>query len=170
MKNVIFATIIFIFLGIFSNYVDRNKPIYSANPMVPKTVPSFLKMDSSTSSEFIEKNRKIESARSRTLYSNPTSKDAIETYKKYVEIHNSKKHYECYDKLIFKESSWNPHAQNPKSTAYGLGQFLNKTWDLVPQSKTSNPYDQLDAMFYYVENRYGNACNAWNFWLKNNWY
>ena len=170
MKGIILATIIFIFVGTYSNYVERNKPFYTANPIVPQTVPSFLKMDSSINSDYIEKLRKIENARSRTLYSNPNSKKAIETYKKYVEINNSKEHYDCYDKLIFKESSWNPNAQNPKSTAYGLGQFLNKTWDLVPQSKTSNPYDQLDAMFHYVDNRYENSCNAWKFWLKNKWY
>jgi hypothetical protein len=120
--------------------------------------------------EFIEKIRRIDAARSRVVYENPNSKTAIDTYKKYVELYHSKQHYECYDKLIFKESSWNPNAKNPKSTAYGLGQFIDSTWNMVPQSKTSNPYDQLDAMFIYVDKVYGDSCKAWNFWLEKNWY
>src|SRR5690606_9261952 len=30
--------------------------------------------------------------------------------------------------LVRRESGWNPTAQNPTSTAYGLFQFLNSTW------------------------------------------
>ncbi|WP_348240207.1 transglycosylase SLT domain-containing protein, partial [Salmonella enterica] len=44
--------------------------------------------------------------------------------------------------LIGKESSWNPKAQNPKSTAYGLFQFLDSTWASVGGRKTSDPTAQ----------------------------
>ena len=169
MKNLFFL-ILFVVVGTYYNNVNNDLLPYTAQPVVPKTVPSFLQMGGRIEAEFIEKIRKIDAARSRVIYENPNSKTAIDTYKKYVELHHSKEHYECYCNLIFKESSWNPNAKNPKSTAYGLGQFLDKTWDLVPQSKTSDPYDQLDAMFYYVENRYENSCKAWDFWLQKNWY
>jgi len=169
MKNLFFL-LVFVIVGTYYNNVSNDLIPYTAQPIVPKTVPSFLQMGGEIDEKFSQNIRKMDAARSRTPYKNPASKSAIETYKQYVKLHNTKEHYDCYNKLIFKESSWNPNAKNPKSTAYGLGQFLDKTWDAVPQSKTDNPYDQLDAMFHYVENRYGNSCKAWDFWLKKNWY
>jgi hypothetical protein len=169
MKNLFFL-LVFVIVGTYYNNVSNDLLFYTAQPIAPKVVPSYLKIDKEIKEVQAKRFQKVDATRSRTTHKNPVSKSAIENYKKYVRLRHSKEHYECYDKLIFKESSWNPNAKNPKSTAYGLGQFLDKTWDSVPQSKTSNPYDQLDAMFYYVENRYGNSCNAWNFWLKKNWY
>lgn len=55
------------------------------------------------------------------------------------------------DELIFRESRYKPHAQNPNSTAYGLGQFLNSTWKLVGCTKTSDPNIQLDCMVKYIQ-------------------
>ncbi|MBU5900557.1 transglycosylase SLT domain-containing protein, partial [Vibrio cholerae O1] len=46
--------------------------------------------------------------------------------------------------LVNKESSWNPNAQNPTSTAYGLFQFLNGTWGTVGGQKTSDPRKQIE--------------------------
>lgn len=66
--------------------------------------------------------------------------------------------------LIERESSWNPNAQNPNSTAFGLGQFLNSTWAGVGMQKTSDPRLQLEAMARYIENRYQNPAGAWAFW------
>jgi len=34
MKSVILATLAFIFVGTYSNYVDRHRPIYTAEPLV----------------------------------------------------------------------------------------------------------------------------------------
>lgn len=169
MKNLFFL-VVFVVIGTYYNNVNNSIVPYTAEPIFPKTVPSYLTMGGIVEPEFIKEIRKIDAARSKTIYAKPASKSAIETYKQYVKLHHSEEQYQCYDKLIFKESSWNPNAKNPKSTAYGLGQFLDSTWNLVPQSKTSNPYEQLDAMFHYVENRYGSACDAWNFWLNKNYY
>ena len=169
MKNLFFL-VVFVVVGTYYNNVNNAIVPYTAEPIVPMTVPSALKMGGYIDIEFKKRMYQKEVARSRKTYPNPKSEKAIETYKTYVKLHTDDENFECYDKLIFKESSWNPNAQNPKSTAYGLGQFLDSTWNIVPQSKTSNPYEQLDAMFYYVDNRYGNACNAWNFWLRNNYY
>lgn len=74
------------------------------------------------------------------------------------------------DALITKESSWNPNAQNPTSTAYGLGQFLDSTWAGVGATKTSDPAAQLAAMLRYISDRYGDPAAALRFHLANNWY
>ena len=36
--------------------------------------------------------------------------------------------FSCLENLWGKESGWNPNAQNPSSTAYGIPQFLDSTW------------------------------------------
>lgn len=74
------------------------------------------------------------------------------------------------DALIQKESSWNPNAQNPTSTAYGLFQFLNSTWSGVGAVKTSDPGGQINAGLKYISQRYGTPSAAWAFHQRNNWY
>lgn len=72
--------------------------------------------------------------------------------------------------LGMKESGWRHTAQNPTSTAYGIGQFLNSTWAGVGHTKTSDPRTQVLAMAKYIRNRYGSPSKALAFHLKNNWY
>jgi len=72
--------------------------------------------------------------------------------------------------LGMKESGWRNTAQNPTSTAYGIGQFLNSTWAGVGIAKTSDPYTQVLAMAKYIKNRYGSPSAALAFHLRNNWY
>ena len=72
--------------------------------------------------------------------------------------------------IIGKESSWRPTAQNPKSTAYGLFQFLNSTWAGTGISKTSDPRLQAVAGMRYIANRYGDPMKAQQFWRANGWY
>lgn len=81
----------------------------------------------------------------------------------------SGRHWDSLSKLISKESSWNPNAQNPTSTAYGLFQFLNSTWGSYG-AKTSNPTGQAQAGMKYIKARYGDPEKAWAFHKKNNWY
>jgi D-alanyl-D-alanine carboxypeptidase/Transglycosylase SLT domain len=68
------------------------------------------------------------------------------------------------------ESGWNPNAQNPTSTAYGIAQFLNGTWGGTGYEKTADPYKQVLAGLEYIKGRYGSPSKAWEFWQKNNWY
>lgn len=75
-----------------------------------------------------------------------------------------------FDKIITKESNWNPTAQNPTSTAYGLAQFLNSTWATVDCEKTSDPYTQIDCAIEYINGRYGTSERAWEFHTVNNYY
>lgn len=67
--------------------------------------------------------------------------------------------------LGMNESGWNNNAQNPTSTAYGIGQFLNSTWGGYGIPKTSDPALQVEAMARYIKARYGSpsrALAAWN--------
>jgi hypothetical protein len=72
--------------------------------------------------------------------------------------------------LGMKESGWNNNAQNPTSTAYGIGQFLDSTWKGAGGSKTSDPRLQVQYMAQYIKNRYGSPSRALAFHLSHNWY
>jgi len=67
----------------------------------------------------------------------------------------------CLNALWGRESGWNPDAQNPTSTAYGIPQFLDSTWAGTGIAKTSDPYLQIKAGLIYIESRYGSPCQAW---------
>lgn len=72
--------------------------------------------------------------------------------------------------LIYRESTFNPKAQNPTSTAYGLGQFLNSTWDDVGCVKTSDPGEQIRCMALYIAQRYGTPQAALSHSYSRGWY
>lgn len=72
--------------------------------------------------------------------------------------------------LGMKESGWNSNAQNPTSTAYGIGQFLNSTWGGYGIQKTSDPSQQVEAMARYIKARYGSPSKALAFHNAHNWY
>jgi len=75
-----------------------------------------------------------------------------------------------FDDLIKRESGWNSEAQNPNSTAYGLAQFLNSTWNSVECIKTDDKYVQIDCAIDYVELRYKTPQGAIKHHNRNNWY
>ena len=75
-----------------------------------------------------------------------------------------------FNELIWRESKWKPNAQNPRSTAFGLGQFLNSTWETVDCIKTADPYIQIDCTIAYIESRYGSPEEALKFHTRKNWY
>jgi septal ring factor EnvC (AmiA/AmiB activator) len=74
--------------------------------------------------------------------------------------------------IIMHESGGDPTADNPTSTAFGLGQLL---LDLRRRYLGAN-YDTIDcglqlmAFRSYVRERYGTAQNARAFWLAHSWY
>src|SRR5690606_36421804 len=74
------------------------------------------------------------------------------------------------DRLVQKESGWNPRAQNPRSTAFGLFQFLDSTWATVGARKTADPHAQIDAGLRYIAQRYGSPTAALAFHNRNGWY
>ena len=93
-----------------------------------------------------------------------------DTARGYARSMVSAKEYEALQELIMLESSWNPDAQNPKSTAYGLGQLLDQTWDLVGIEKSADYRIQLIASHKYVMDRYGSWVKALEFRKANGYY
>ena len=84
-----------------------------------------------------------------------TAKD-VNNYKLYahIKLHNANE-YHCLVLLWDKESRWNPRADNPKSTAYGIPQLL--------KLKAKDPYTQIDLGLKYITHRYKTPCKAWSF-------
>jgi hypothetical protein len=78
--------------------------------------------------------------------------------------------FSCLESLWGKESGWNPNAQNPSSTAYGIPQFLDSTWAGTGIAKTSDGYRQIDAGLIYINSRYGSPCGAWSHSQSTGWY
>lgn len=81
--------------------------------------------------------------------------------------------WKALDYIITRESSWNPKAKNPSSTASGLGQMINSTSRAYmggsPMSKY--PFDkQLAGVVKYTSDRYGGLVPAMNFWKSHNYY
>ncbi|MGW1889708.1 aggregation-promoting factor C-terminal-like domain-containing protein [Streptomyces sp. NPDC002004] len=79
--------------------------------------------------------------------------------------------FQCFSNIVNHESTWNYHAVNASSGAYGLFQAL-------PGSKMSsagsdwqtNPATQIKWGLSYMNGRYGSPCQAWSFWQANSWY
>lgn len=75
-----------------------------------------------------------------------------------------------FDDLIQRESGWRADAQNPNSSAFGLPQFLNSTWETVGCVKTNDEKTQIHCAIKYIEKRYEKPSNAIAFHNKNNYY
>jgi hypothetical protein len=78
--------------------------------------------------------------------------------------------FSCLESLWGKESHWDPNAQNPGSTAYGIPQLLNSTWAGTGIAKTSDGYRQIDAGLVYIDKAYGSPCGAWSHSKSTGWY
>lgn len=74
------------------------------------------------------------------------------------------------DYLEMREAGYNNLAQNPTSTAFGMGQFLDSTWGAYGYRKTSDPYIQSMAMAQYEKARYGDPIHAAAHERAVNWY
>lgn len=79
----------------------------------------------------------------------------------YKVIDNSKE-FKCLDYIITKESHWNYKADNPKSSAYGIGQILGET--------ATDPYTQLAKVLRYLAHRYPSICAAQRHHVAKGWY
>jgi hypothetical protein len=72
------------------------------------------------------------------------------------------KEFQCFNKIITKESRWNYLAKN--GSHFGLGQMRSKHY------KDLDPYRQIDATLRYVTIRYQTPCKAWAFHQERNYY
>ena len=68
----------------------------------------------------------------------------------------------CINRLFMKESRYDHLADNPKSTAYGIGQVLKET--------SREPDMQILKAYKYIEHRYTTHCRALAFHQRHNWY
>jgi hypothetical protein len=72
------------------------------------------------------------------------------------------KEFQCFNKIITKESRWSYTARN--GSHYGLGQMRSKHY------RDLDPYRQIDATLRYITNRYQTPCKAWAFHQERNYY
>ena len=81
---------------------------------------------------------------------------------------NSHRQWKCLEYIWQKESRFNPKAKNKKSGAYGIAQFMPKTWG--SRKKTSDPAKQIEYGIKYIKLRYGTPCHAMAFRFKYGYY
>ena len=87
-------------------------------------------------------------------------RDALKLYAHSKIVNDSQ--YQCFYKLIMKESNWRVNAKN--GSHYGIGQMRNIKY------KNLDGFKQVDWSLRYHKDRYGSSCNAWRFWLKNGYH
>ncbi len=79
--------------------------------------------------------------------------------------------FSCYDAIIMRESRWNPYADNPRSSAYGIPQALpGRKMASAGADWRTNPATQIKWGLGYVKQRYGTPCGAWGFKRSHGWY
>lgn len=76
------------------------------------------------------------------------------------------KQWQALDWLVSKESSWNPRAANPTSSARGLFQQMTSVHGPVASSVAGQAKWGLD----YILGRYGSPLKAVQHWKQHNWY
>jgi hypothetical protein len=103
------------------------------------------------------------------LFTNMPASQAISTqrdkenYKLYAHIKLlNAKQYRCLELLWNRESRWDPRADNPKSSAYGIPQLL--------KMKELDPFKQIDLGLKYISKRHSTPCQAWVYYLKTGHY
>ena len=72
------------------------------------------------------------------------------------------KEFQCFNKIITKESRWSYLARN--GSHYGLGQMRSKHY------RDLDPFRQIDASIKYITIRYETSCKAWAFHQQRNYY
>ncbi len=87
-------------------------------------------------------------------------RDALKLYA-HSQLVNDKQ-YQCFYKLITKESNWRVNAKN--GSHFGIGQMRNIKY------KNLDGFKQVDWSIRYQKHRYGSSCNAWRFWLQNGYH
>lgn len=100
---------------------------------------------------------------SMVLQMQPAQANNTDMFKLYAHSRLiNEEQYQCFSKIIYKESRWNHLAKN--GSHYGLGQMRSQHY------RTLDPYRQIDASIKYITIRYGSMCNAWRFHMKKGHY
>lgn len=90
----------------------------------------------------------------RAILSSITRKVANKIHLKYTD-----KEVTSFVTVVLHESGGRPTAQNKKTKAYGLMQFIPRTWIGVGIRRTSCPYCQIEAGLLYIKYRYKNSAS-----------
>ena len=72
------------------------------------------------------------------------------------------KEFQCFNKIITKESRWDYKAKN--GSHYGLGQMKSQHY------RDLDPFRMIDASLRYITIRYQTNCKAWAFHQERNYY
>ena len=92
-----------------------------------------------------------------------TSIDALKVYAHSRIV--SEIQYNCFNKLITKESNWRVEAINPNGNHFGLGQMRNTKY------RNLDGYRMIDWSIRYINHRYsGSSCKAFAHWQKHGWH
>ena len=87
----------------------------------------------------------------------------VNNYKLYTHMKLlDAKQYRCVELLWMRESLWNPRADNPNSSAYGIPQLL--------KMKEKDPYKQIDLGLKYIAHKHKTPCQAWDHHRKTGHY
>ena len=93
---------------------------------------------------------------------NPKPANADMNLKLYAYNKMDWSEFQCYNWLIYKESSWNPKARN--GSHRGLGQMRSEWYG------TLSPKKQIDVHIKYIRHRYKDACDALNHLETRGWH
>ena len=87
-------------------------------------------------------------------------RDALKLYAHSQIVNDSQ--YQCFYKLITKESNWRVNAKN--GSHYGIGQMRNTKY------RDLDGFTQVRWSIKYIKGRYGSMCNAWAFFKAKGYY
>lgn len=73
------------------------------------------------------------------------------------------------DAIWTQESGWDHTAQNPTSSAFGIPQFLDSTWEQYG-GVSKDAEGQIKKGYMYIGDRYGSTGEALSFKQANGWY
>jgi len=81
--------------------------------------------------------------------------------------------YQCLYELWMRESNWRPKAKNKESSAMGIPQLLDSTWENIGVKPTKDGFKQVDAGLLYIDRKFGKnggICRAYAHHLAKGWY
>jgi hypothetical protein len=81
--------------------------------------------------------------------------------------------YQCLHELWMRESNWRPKAKNKESSAMGIPQLLDSTWENIGVKPTKDGFKQVDAGLLYIDRKFGKnggICRAYAHHLAKGWY
>ena len=83
----------------------------------------------------------------------------------------TKKDFKCFNLLMSKESAWK-NKKNPHSSAEGVGQLLDSTYENLGLKRSKSEVAQTVAALAYIGRKYGSGgpCAAWAKFQKDKWY